>query len=93
MRLLRRPTVTGGDVEGAVYTAIFLDFAALVGLDLAASSYFAANALTIGQYREFIAANHPEHLAALDTVRDFWGCGTPPREPSQKVPREMPRDR
>ena len=33
-----------------------MDFAGLVGLNLAASLYFAANALTIDQYREFIAA-------------------------------------
>lgn len=72
-RLLRRPTVTGGDVEGAIYGAIFVDFARFVGLDLAASSYFEANALTFGQYRNFINDRHPEHAATLETVRRFWG--------------------
>jgi hypothetical protein len=72
-RLLLRPTVTGGDVEGAVYGAIFADFAGSVGLDFAASSYFEANALTFGEYREFINSKHPEHSATLEEVRRFWG--------------------
>jgi hypothetical protein len=72
-RLLLRPSVTGGDVEGAVYAAIFVDFAATVGLDFAASSYFAANAITFGEYRTFINNNHPQHAAALETARTFWG--------------------
>ena len=71
-RLLRRPTVTGGDVEGAVYSAIFVDFASFVGLDFAASAYFQANALTFGQYRNFINDQHPEHAATLEKVRTFW---------------------
>jgi hypothetical protein len=68
-----RPTVTGGAVEGAVYAAVFVDFAASVGLDFAASSYFAANAITFGEYRAFINGNHPEHAQTLETVRSFWG--------------------
>ena len=72
-RLLRRPTVTGGDVEGAVYSAIFVDFARFVGLDFAASAYFEANALTFGQYREFIRTEHPQHADTLEQVRGFWG--------------------
>lgn len=72
-RFVIRPIVTGGDVEGAVYGAIFVDFARFVGLDFAASSYFKANALTFGQYRTFINDHHPEHAARLETVRVFWG--------------------
>jgi hypothetical protein len=72
-RRTARPSVTGGDVEGAVYAAIFVDFASFVGLDFAASAYFEANALTFGQYREFIEREHPEHSEALETVRAFWG--------------------
>ena len=72
-RLWVRPTVTGGAVEGAVYAAVFVDFAASVGLDFAASSYFAANAITFGEYRTYINSNHPEHAQTLDTVRKFWG--------------------
>jgi hypothetical protein len=37
-------------------------------LNRAANTYFAANAFTIGEYRESSGA-----LAALDTVRNFWG--------------------
>lgn len=72
-RFLRRPTVTGGDVEGAVYSAIFVDFASAVGLDLAASSYFAANAITFGEYRSYIESQFPEHSQALERARRFWG--------------------
>lgn len=71
-RQLVRPTVTGGAVEGAVYAAIFVDFAASVGLDFAASSYFAANAITFGEYRAHINSNHPEHAQTLEAVRSFW---------------------
>ncbi|MGH6848615.1 MAG: hypothetical protein ACREC0_14635 [Methylocella sp.] len=72
-RGVRRPTVTGGDKEGAVYSAIFVDFAGLVGLDFAASTYFEANALNFGEYRNFVNQQHPNHAAALETVRIFWG--------------------
>jgi hypothetical protein len=72
-RILLRPTVTGGDVEGAIYGAIFVDFAATVGLDFAASSYFAANAITFGEYRTFINDHHPQHAQALEAARSFWG--------------------
>ncbi len=65
--------ITGGDVEGAVFGAIFVDFASTVGLDFAASTYFAANALTFGEYRGFINKHHPEHSETLEQVRRFWG--------------------
>ncbi len=70
---MRRPNVTGGDVEGAVYSAIFVDFARSVGLDFAASSYFEANAITFGQYITFMNDQHPEHEATLERIRNFWG--------------------
>jgi hypothetical protein len=72
-RALLSPVLTGGSVEGAVYGAIFVDFAATVGLDFAASCYFKANALTFGEYRSFINAQHPEHAETLEEVRNFWG--------------------
>jgi hypothetical protein len=72
-RFLRSPCVTGGDVEGAVYAAIFVDFALSVGLDFAASSYFRANALTFGEYRSFINDRHPDKAGALERARSFWG--------------------
>jgi hypothetical protein len=69
----RRPKYTGGDREGAVYGAIFTDFAMSVGLDVAASAYFKANALTFGEYRDFIHRTMPQHDAALEKARVFWG--------------------
>jgi hypothetical protein len=74
-RIFRRPEVVGGDVEGAVYSAIFVDFASAVGLDFAASSYFEANAVTIDEYQQFIDDQHPEHSTALDRALSFWGIG------------------
>jgi hypothetical protein len=71
-RGLLRPTVTDGNVEGAIYSAIFVDFAATVGLDFAASSYFAANAINFDEYRTFINDEHPQHARALETARNFW---------------------
>ena len=71
--LLQPAIPTGGDVEGAVYGVIFVDFASFVGLDFAASSYFQANAITFGQYRQFINAQHPQHSGTLEQVRAFWG--------------------
>lgn len=72
IHVLHRPVVTSGDVEGAVYSAVFVDFASRVGLDLAASSFFAANALTFGEYQAFINSRHPEHAATIEGVRQFW---------------------
>jgi hypothetical protein len=72
IHILHAPTVTGGDVEGAVYSAIFVDFASRVGLDLAASSFFSANALTFGEYQAFINNRHPQHAATIEAVRKFW---------------------
>jgi hypothetical protein len=72
IHILHKPVVTEDDVEGAVYSAIFVDFASRVGLDLAASSYFAANALTFGEYETFIKNTHPELTDTIASVRKFW---------------------
>jgi hypothetical protein len=72
-RNLLQPIVSGGDVEGAVYGAIFADFARFTGLDFAASAYFKANAITFGEYRTFINERHPEFIEALENACDFWG--------------------
>jgi hypothetical protein len=72
-RDLLQPVVSGGDVEGAVYGAIFADFARFTGLDFAASAYFKANAITFGKYRKFINDRHPEYTEVLDEACDFWG--------------------
>lgn len=68
----RVPRFTGGDCEGAVYGAIFTDFAQDAGLDVAASAFFKANALTFGEYRDFIHREMPQHDAALERARAFW---------------------
>lgn len=68
----RKPRISGGDVEGAVYAAIFVDFASRVGLNFAASSYFKANALSFGEYRNFIRERYSDRAAELEAVRSFW---------------------
>jgi hypothetical protein len=65
--------IRGADMEGAVYAAIFVDFAGIVGLDVAASAYFAADALEFEDYRRFINTHHPEFAATLEEVGEFWG--------------------
>jgi hypothetical protein len=72
-RDMLQPNVSGGNVEGAVYGAIFADFASSVGLDFAVTSYFQANAINFDQYHEFINDQHPGHSARMEQVRRFWG--------------------
>jgi hypothetical protein len=72
-RNLLQPILSGGDVEGAVYGAIFADFARFTGLDFAVSAYFKANAITFGEYRGFINRRHPEHAEILEEICGFWG--------------------
>ena len=71
-RIFRRPVVTGSDVEGAVFGAIFVDFAWAVGLPLAASIYFEAGALDFGRYQRYVNDQYPQHADRLETVREFW---------------------
>ncbi|VEH41208.1 Uncharacterised protein [Kocuria rosea] len=68
----RTPNVQGGDVEGAVYAAIFVDFARSVGLGRAVSIFLEANALTFGEYRSHVHKKYPECRAELSAVQSYW---------------------
>jgi hypothetical protein len=70
-----RRVARGGNLEGAVYGAIFVHFAKNVGLRTAVNAYFqsaAAGAITFGGYKSWVADNLPEHLAALENVQETW---------------------
>ncbi len=67
------PNFTGGDDEGAIYGAIFLDFARRAGMRTAVNAYYTSGALTFGEYRNWIDANAPQHTAAINAVAQTWG--------------------
>lgn len=61
-----------GDVEGAVYGAIFLDFAERVAPAVAIGTYHQSQALTFGEYRNWIVTNMPLRRAAINEVARTW---------------------
>jgi hypothetical protein len=69
------PAFSGTSDEGAVYAAIFLDFARQngVGLKTAVNAYFRSSALSFGQYRTWIHNNKPELTAAINSAANRWG--------------------
>lgn len=67
------PNFTGTDVEGAVYGAIFLDFARRVGTLTAVNAYLQSRALSFGEYREWIRNHRPQHWQDIREVSDTWG--------------------
>jgi len=70
-----RPKFTGTSVEGAVYSAIFLDFARRpgVGLKTAVNAFFRSKALTFGEYKSWIINNKPDLKSAINAVSRTWG--------------------
>lgn len=74
-RVPLRPLFTGGDDEGAVFGAIFVDFASRTSLDTAVSAYLNSardGVRTFGQYRTWIRDNFPSETAALDNAAAVW---------------------
>lgn len=66
------PTYTKDDHEGAIYGAIFLDFARRVTPRIAVSAYFLSGAVTFGEYREWIYDKKPDLKNAIDIVAKTW---------------------
>lgn len=67
------PSVTGNNVEGAVYGAIYVDFAQRVGLTVALNYIFTSQATTFAEYRShIIGRNIPAHTTAINAVRRRW---------------------
>ena len=63
----------GNNVEGAIYGAIFLDFAKRVrSLRTTVNAFFRSKALSFEEYRAWIDANRSEFTSDLDAVVDTW---------------------
>jgi hypothetical protein len=67
------PAVTGANVEGAVYGAIYLDFARRVGLREAVGLVLDSNAMTFGELRTYVQGRgNAQWTAAIDAVATTW---------------------
>lgn len=66
------PKYKGSDREGAIYGAIFLDFARRVTPGIAVSAYFLSGAVTFGEYRQWMYDKKPDLKTAIDIVADTW---------------------
>ena len=68
------PDLTGDDVEGAVYGAIYLDFASRVGLREAVGLVMDSNASTFTDFRNYVRGRGNEDWRrAINAARDTWG--------------------
>ncbi|KAK5940665.1 hypothetical protein PMZ80_007082 [Knufia obscura] len=68
----RKPTFTGLNSEGAVYGAIFLDFANRFGMKEAVKSYYGSKALTFTEFYEWVCKEWPGRRKAMDEIRKNW---------------------
>ena len=61
-------------IEGAVYGAIFLDFARKpgVGLRTVVDAFIRSKALSFGEFRTWIHSNRPALAATIDQVKQNW---------------------
>jgi hypothetical protein len=69
------PTLLGNDVEGAVYGAIFLDFANRIGLRNVLSYLVRSTATTFKELRTFVRrrALNTDDIVHINAVRTTWG--------------------
>jgi len=68
------PDLTGNNVEGAVYGAIYLDFARRVGLREAVGLVLESNATSFSEFRNFVRGKGDSNLtSAINAVRNTWG--------------------
>ena len=71
---LTRGLRSSTSIEGAVYGAIFIDFARRpgVGLRTVVEAYIKSKALSFGEFRSWINTNKPNLSATLDQVKLNW---------------------
>lgn len=70
------PTLTGASVEGAVYGAIFLDFAQRTSLATAVTCYVRCGGFSVRDYVEHARTVHKGKFSRdLDAVRSTWKLG------------------
>ncbi|KAK4888027.1 hypothetical protein LTR27_013016 [Elasticomyces elasticus] len=62
----------GGDNEGAVYGAIFLDYAHRTTLKDAVDAYHLSKALSFGEYKTWIEIHRPAHANHIGAVAQTW---------------------
>jgi hypothetical protein len=68
------PSLTGNDVEGAVYGAVYLDFARRVGLREAVGLVIDSNATTFGEFQDYVhGRGNDAWTTAIDAVATVWG--------------------
>jgi hypothetical protein len=68
------PSLTGNDVEGAVYGAVYLDFARRVGLREAVGLVIESNATTFAEFQAYVhGRGNDAWTTAIDAVAAVWG--------------------
>jgi hypothetical protein len=68
------PNLTGNNVEGAVYGAIYLDFASRVGLREAVGLVLESNATSFTEFRSFVRGKgNTSFTNAINAVKNTWG--------------------
>lgn len=68
------PNLTGDNIEGAVYGAIYLDFANRVGLREAVGLVLESNATSFDEFRNFVRGKgNSGFTSAINAVRNTWG--------------------
>ncbi|CAI6096116.1 unnamed protein product [Clonostachys chloroleuca] len=66
------PKFKGSDDEGAIYGAIFLDFARRTTLAIAVEAYYGSQAISFGQYKSWVHIKMSQHAADIDQVATDW---------------------
>lgn len=68
------PSLTGNNVEGAVYGAVYLDFARRVGLREAVGLAIQSEATTFAEFQTYVhGRNDAAWTEAIDAVAAVWG--------------------
>jgi hypothetical protein len=68
------PALTGKDVEGAVYGAIYLDFGGRVGLREAVGLVMDSSATTFAEFQTYVhGRGNADWTAAIDDAATTWG--------------------
>jgi hypothetical protein len=67
------PVLTNNDVEGAVYGAVYLDFASRVGLKEAVGLVVDSNATSFAEFRQYVLGRgNAAWTTAINAVRATW---------------------
>jgi hypothetical protein len=68
------PSLTGNDVEGAVYGAVYLDFGRRVGLREAVGLVIDSNATTFAEFQAYVhGRGNDGWTIAIDAIAAVWG--------------------